>query len=51
MEVRGPASRSGLFIPRERVLIIHCIEGWVGPTAGTDAVAKRKISFNAFAGN
>jgi hypothetical protein len=36
-------SRPGRFIPRERVPSKHWIGGWVGPTAGLDAVVKRKI--------
>jgi hypothetical protein len=29
--------------PRERTLITHCIEGWVGPRAGLDTEARGKI--------
>jgi hypothetical protein len=37
------ASRHGRFTPGERAHGTHWIGGWVGPTAGLDAVAKRKI--------
>jgi hypothetical protein len=37
------ASRSGHFIPRERVPGIHWIGGWVGSRAGLDVVMKRNI--------
>jgi hypothetical protein len=32
------------FTPRETDRNAHCIGGWVGPTAGLDAVEKREIS-------
>jgi hypothetical protein len=35
------ASRPCRFTPGERVPGIHCIGGWVGPTAGLDDVEKR----------
>jgi hypothetical protein len=38
-----PASRPSRFTPRERVSGTHWIGGWVGTTAGLDAVVKRKI--------
>jgi hypothetical protein len=37
------ASRRGRFTPRRRVPGSHWIGGWVGPSAGLDAVVKRKI--------
>jgi hypothetical protein len=37
------ASHPGCFTPRERAQGTHRIEGWVGPGADLDAVAKRKI--------
>jgi hypothetical protein len=37
------ASRPRRFIPRKRVPATHWIGGWVGPTAGLDAVVKRKF--------
>jgi hypothetical protein len=40
------ASRLGRFNP-----LTHWIGGWEGSRAGMDAVAKRKISFIASAGN
>jgi hypothetical protein len=36
------ASRPGHFTPVERATGIHWIRGWVGPTAGLDAVEKGK---------
>jgi hypothetical protein len=30
--------------PREKATVTHWIGGWENPTAGLDAVAKRKIS-------
>jgi len=33
--------RPGRFTSRERAPGTHCIAGWVGPTAGLDAVVKR----------
>jgi hypothetical protein len=36
------ASRPGRFIPGEKALRTHFIEGWVDLRAGLDAVAKRK---------
>jgi hypothetical protein len=44
MEVSGPTSRPGRFIPRKSALGTHWIGGWVGPRAGLDAVVKRKNS-------
>jgi hypothetical protein len=32
-----------LLYPRERTSRSHCRGGWVGPTAGLDAVVKKKI--------
>jgi hypothetical protein len=37
------ASRHGRFTPREGDSGTNWIGGWVGPRAGLDAVAKRKI--------
>jgi hypothetical protein len=37
------ASRPGRFTLKYRAPGTHWIEGWVGPRAGLDAVAKRKI--------
>jgi hypothetical protein len=37
------ASRPGLFNPWQRDHVIHWIGGWVGPSTGLDAVAKRNI--------
>jgi hypothetical protein len=34
------ASRLGRFTPEKKAPCIHCIEGWVGPRAGLDAVVK-----------
>jgi hypothetical protein len=43
--VRGAwsASRPDRFTPGEGAPCTHCIEGWVGPRVGLDAVEKRKI--------
>jgi hypothetical protein len=38
------ASCSGCFTPGERAPVTHWLGGWVGPTAGLDAVELRKIS-------
>ena len=38
------ASCAGRFIPAEIIPLTHWIEGLVGPTAGLDAVEKRKVS-------
>jgi hypothetical protein len=38
-------SRPGRFTPKERNPGTHWIGSWVGPRAGLDAVAKRKIPF------
>jgi len=37
------ASQSGRFAPWERVSGAHRIGDWVGPKAGLDAVANKKI--------
>jgi hypothetical protein len=37
------ASRPGRYTSRERAPGTHWIGGWVGPRAGLDAVAKRRI--------
>jgi hypothetical protein len=37
------ASRPGRFAPGEITQNTHWIGGWVGPRAGPDAVAKRKV--------
>jgi hypothetical protein len=37
-------SHAGRFNPRERAPDTHWIGGWVGPTAGLDAMAKTKNS-------
>jgi hypothetical protein len=34
----GSASSPGRFTPKDRIPGIHWIRGWVGPTAGIDAV-------------
>jgi hypothetical protein len=38
------ASRPGHFNPRERTPGTHWIGDWVGPSAGLDAVMRRKFS-------
>jgi len=40
------ASRPGRFTPGVGTSGTHCREGWVGPRAGLDAVAKRKIPYH-----
>jgi len=37
------ASRTGRFIPGEKIHGIHWLGGWVGPRTGLDAVAKKNI--------
>jgi hypothetical protein len=37
------ASRPGHLTPGETAMGTHCVCGWAGPTAGLDAVEKRKI--------
>jgi hypothetical protein len=44
MEVSGQLHASIYFICREINPATHCIWGWVGPRAGVDMVAMRKIS-------
>jgi hypothetical protein len=43
IEVSGQLHDPARFIPRERVRGAYWIRGWVGPRAGLDTVAKRKI--------
>jgi hypothetical protein len=40
-------SRLGHFTPRERAPGTHWIGGWVGPSAGLDAVVKKKYRASA----
>jgi len=42
MEVSGHLHTPGRFTLEERDPGTHWIEGWVGPRAGMDTVAKRK---------
>jgi len=37
------ASRSGRFSPEKEPPVHHWLGGWVGPRAGLDSVARRKI--------
>jgi hypothetical protein len=46
MEVSGKLHASAALLPD-----IQRIGGWVGPRAGLDAVAKRKVSVIVLAGN
>jgi len=45
------AIRPGRFIPRERAPGTHWRGGWVGAETGVEAVAKKKITVPAPAGN
>jgi len=45
------ALRPALFTPGVRAPGTHWTGGWVGPKAGLEAVAKRKIPITAPAGN
>jgi hypothetical protein len=38
-----PALRSGHFTPGERAPVVSLIEGWMGPRAGLNTAARRKI--------
>jgi hypothetical protein len=45
MKMSGQLHVAVAFPPREKVPGTHWIGGWVGLTAGLDAVEERKISF------
>jgi hypothetical protein len=40
MEMSGQLHASAVLLPGERFTDIHWIGGWVGPTAGIDAIEK-----------